>query len=57
MSRKSCDAGICSDGPDEQDANTHRPAALTMNGATFNVPNWKADSEGVVIAVFDQGGS
>lgn len=39
------------------DASTRRPVTLTMNGSTLTVPSWKADSEGVVIAVFDRGES
>ena len=37
------------------DTRTRRPVTLTMNGVTLKVPSWKADSEGVVIAVFDRG--
>jgi hypothetical protein len=36
------------------DASTRRTITLTMNGATLHVPTWKADSEGVIIAVFDR---
>lgn len=35
------------------DASSRRTVMLTMNDATLNVPTWKADSEGVIIAVFD----
>lgn len=38
------------------DASTRRTVMLSMNGATLHVPTWKSDSEGVVIAVFDQDG-
>jgi hypothetical protein len=35
------------------DAGARRTATLTLNDITLHVPAWKADSEGVVIAVFD----
>jgi pimeloyl-ACP methyl ester carboxylesterase len=35
------------------DAKERRTVTLTLNDATLNMPTWKADSEGVVIAVFD----
>jgi hypothetical protein len=38
------------------DAGARRPVTLTLNDATLHVPTWKADSEGVIIAVFDQSG-
>ena len=39
------------------DAGARRTVTLTMNGATLYIPAWKADSEGVVIVVFEQAGS
>jgi hypothetical protein len=35
------------------DATTRHSVTLTVNGATLHVPTWKADSEGMVIAVFE----
>lgn len=35
------------------DAGSGRTVTLTLNDATLSAPAWKADSEGVVIAVFD----
>jgi hypothetical protein len=37
-------------------ASPRRTVTLTVNNATLHIPTWKADSEGVIIAVFDQGG-
>jgi len=39
------------------DAGMRRTVTLALNDATLHVPTWKADSEGVIIAVFDQSGS
>ena len=37
------------------DAGARQAVTLTLNDVTLHVPTWKADSEGVIIAVFDQG--
>ena len=37
------------------EAGTRRTVTLTMNGATLHVPNWKGDSEGPIMVVFDYG--
>ena len=35
------------------DATTRHSVTLTLNGATLHVPTWKADSEGIALAVFE----
>jgi hypothetical protein len=35
-------------------ASPRRRITLTMNGAVLNIPSWRAESEGVSIAVFDR---
>ena len=37
------------------EAGTRRTVTLTMNGAILHVPNWKGDSEGPIMVVFDYG--